>query len=152
MSDDNDRIRGLAVELFNATWGLIDLAERSPEQIDAMIHGAHASRYLWGQVGDVTHWATGEWQCARVYSTLGRGEPALWHARRCLELTLGAELGDWRLATAYEGLARAARVAGDEPLAREYLAKAIEATAAIADDEDRAVIQADLDCLPPPPA
>lgn len=150
--DDPTQLRALATELFNHTWTLIDLAERTPEQVDEMIHASHASRYLWGQVGDVANWAVGEWQCARVYSTLGRGEPALWHARRCLELTVGAGFGDWRLASAHEGLARAARVAGDETLAVEQIALAQAAMATIADEEDRAVIEADLASLPAAPA
>jgi len=32
----------------------------------------------------------GPWQIARVYATLGRGEPELTHARRCLELAEAA--------------------------------------------------------------
>ena len=54
-----------------------------------------------------------EWQCSRVYAVLGRPEPALHHARRCLELCEQHGIGDWVLGFAYEALARAHAVAGD---------------------------------------
>ena len=52
------------------------------------------------------------------------------------------------VAAAYEALARASAVAGDEGGARAWLARARTATAAIAEPEDREVIEADLDSLP----
>jgi hypothetical protein len=81
----------------------------------------------------------GEWQCARVYSTLGRAEPALWHARRCLQLA------DFDLPGAYEGLARAHAVAGDRDAARRWLERARETTRQVAEEDDREVLAADLD-------
>jgi hypothetical protein len=90
--------RVLAAGLFNHVWTLLETPDRTPDQIDEMIHAAHASRYHWGEVGEPVNLARGEWQCARVYSVLGRGEPALWHARRCLEINEAAapETGTWR--------------------------------------------------------
>lgn len=38
----------MAVELFNATWDLMDKKDRTKEDNDAMIHSAHASRYHCG--------------------------------------------------------------------------------------------------------
>ena len=74
-----------------------------------MIHAAHASRYHWGEVGDDVNLARGEWQCSRVYAVLGRGEPALWHARRCVEIAeADAEA---------RGLGPGRRVRGDGPSA-----------------------------------
>ena len=70
-------------DLFNLVWELLERPGRSAEEDDRMVHAAHASRYHWGQVGQPTQFAIGEWQCARVYSVLGRAEPALHHARRC---------------------------------------------------------------------
>ena len=72
-----------------------------------MVHAAHASRYHWGQVGGPQQLAIGEWQCARVYSVLGRAEPALHHARRCLEIATAGDVPDWLIASAHEGMARA---------------------------------------------
>ena len=82
-----------------------------------MIHRAHASRWHWARVGQPVNLARGEWLCSRVYSTLGRGEPALWHARRCVEINeaIGADDGreSWDLPAAYEAMARASFAGGD---------------------------------------
>jgi hypothetical protein len=77
--------RKLATQLFNDTWALLEMESRSPEDDDRMIHMAHASRFHWDNVGDDQNRAIGEWQVARVYSVLGHGESALFHARRCLD-------------------------------------------------------------------
>jgi hypothetical protein len=100
----------LGVDLFNHVWTLIETADRTAAQTDEMIHAAHASRYHWWRAdAGPEHLARGEWQCSRVYAVLGRGEPALWHARRCLEMCEANGIGDWDLAFAYEALARLAR-------------------------------------------
>ncbi len=78
---DAETHRALGVGLFNRAWELMETADRTAEQDDELIHTAHASRYHWMFAGEPVRLARGEWQCARVYSTLGRGEPALWHAR-----------------------------------------------------------------------
>lgn len=88
--------------------------------------------------------AVGDWQCSRVYAVLGRSEPALHHARASLAICEEAGLGDWVLAAAYEALARASAVAGDDAGKAQSLAMARQAVAAIADPEDREVIEADL--------
>ena len=68
--------RQLAVDLFNHVWTLLATPDRTMDQDDEMLHAAHASRYHWGEVGDAANRARGEWQCSRVYSVLGRPEPA----------------------------------------------------------------------------
>jgi hypothetical protein len=49
---DRDTQRRLAAGLYAEVWRLLDLPNRRPEQDDEMLHAAHASRYLWGKVGD----------------------------------------------------------------------------------------------------
>ena len=142
--------RAEGVALFNAVWEMLDADDRTPEQADPMVHAAHASRWHWSQAGELggdQQLAVGEWQCSRVYSVLGRGEPALHHAKASLAICEAAELGDWVVAAAYEALARASAVAGDAAEARSWLARGRTATAAIANPEDREVIDADLASL-----
>lgn len=142
--------RAEGVALFNAVWEMLDAPDRTPAQDDQMVHAAHASRWHWSQAGELAgdqQLAVGEWQCSRVYSVLGRGEPALHHARACLAICEEGALSDWVVAAAYEALARASAVAGDAGEAREWLARARTATAAIADPEDREVIDSDLAAL-----
>lgn len=142
--DDATR-RALAVGLFNHTWTLLETHPRTAAQDDEMIHAAHASRYHWGEVASDVHLARGEWQCSRVYATLGRAEPALHHARRCVALAEADESReDWDLPAAYEAMARASAVAGDREAVASWSARTLEALASIADDEDRRLIEADL--------
>jgi hypothetical protein len=144
--------RRLAADLFNHTWTLIEKADRTPAETDEMIHAAHASRYHWSKVGTTANLGRGEWQCARVYSTLGRGEPALWHARRCIEYAEAAwaagEAESFDVPSSYEAMARALAVAGDRAAAEEWRARARAAVAAITDPEDRQIIEQDLATLP----
>ena len=125
------------------------LPERTPEQDDELIHAAHASRYHWGEVGTAANLARGEWQLSRVYATLGRAEPALHHARRCLAYCEGSPdaLEDWDLPYAYEALARAHLVAGETEDAAAAEARARELTAGISDPEDREHLEEDLATL-----
>jgi DNA-binding transcriptional MerR regulator len=146
--------RQLGVDLFNSTWTLIEKADRTPAESDEMIHRAHASRWHWARAAGAKpiQLARGEWLCSRVYATLGRGDAAAWHARRCLEIVEASSAEDgresWDLAGAYEAMARAAHVAGDAASTALWKGKAIEALASIEDADDRQPIEGDLAALP----
>ena len=146
--------RQLGVDLYNSTWTLIEKPDRSPLESDEMIHRAHASRWHWAQAAGTktVNLARGEWLCSRVYSTLGRGEPALWHARRCVEIveSIGEADGreSWDLAGAYEAMARASFAGGDSASGALWKAKALEALSAIENADDRMPIEGDLMTLP----
>lgn len=136
--------RRLATDLFNLVWVLLERPGRSAADDDRMLHAAHASRYHWGEIGQPTQLAVGEWQCARVYSVLGRAEPALHHARRCAEIVAAHDLPEWLAASSHEALTRAYALAGDraEALRQRGLARA--ALQRITDPEERQVVESDL--------
>ncbi len=138
--------RRLGVDLFNKTWTLMEKEASTPEETEEMLHCAHASSYHWMQVGTQANRARSEWQCSRVYTVLGRAEPALYHARRCLEICEASPeaLADWDLPFAYEALARAHAVAGEPSESERYLAKAREVGAKIEGEEERELLEADL--------
>ncbi|WP_084701745.1 MerR family transcriptional regulator [Streptacidiphilus anmyonensis] len=140
--------RKLAADLFNGVWRLLEQEDRSVEDDDRMLHMAHASRYHWGQVGAAANRSRGEWQCSRVYAVLGRAEPALHHARRCLEICRDNGIGDWDLAFAFEALARAAAVGGDKEQARAWADQALAAADDIAEAEERELVLSDLESIP----
>ena len=151
-SIDPELHRRLGKDLFNHTWSLLEMADRTPEQVDEMLLSAHASAFHWSRAGGtLANAARGQWQIARVYSTLGRPEPALWHARRCLELADAAVAtgvaDDWDVPAALEGLARAQAVAGDVAGAAATRDRARDALATIADPEDRELIEQDLNAI-----
>jgi DNA-binding transcriptional MerR regulator len=140
--------RALAVSLFNRVWSLLEQPDRSVVDDDELVNAAHASRYLWTSIGAATNHAIGDWQISRVYATLGRAEPAVHHARRCLALAQDVEGETWLLASAYEGLARAYAVAGDRAAALEWKAKAVARLGEVADADDREIVERDLASLP----
>ncbi|MCC7372838.1 MAG: hypothetical protein IT306_30780 [Chloroflexi bacterium] len=138
----------MAADLFNRVWSLLGQADRTQADDDTMLHAAHASRFHWGEVGTPVNFARGEWQISRVYATLKRPEPALWHARRCLELCQQNGIGDFDLAFAYEAMARAHATAGQHEATNSYLQLARQAGRQIARQEDRDVFLADLASIP----
>ena len=129
--------RQLGVDLYNEVWRLMD----SREDDDRMLYATHASAYHWSLAPECEpkNRARSEWQISRVYTVLGRGEPAVHHAQRSLEWCEqhADSLEDWDLPFAYEALARAHWVAGDEAEAGRYVGLARDSGAGIADPEDR---------------
>ena len=75
-------------------------------------------------------------------------EPALYHARRVLDLCQHNGVGDFDLAFAHEALARASAIAGDADRAREHTKQALAAAEDIADHDDRDLVLADLETIP----
>jgi len=147
-TDDEKAIhKKYAIDLFNQTWDLIDKEERSQEEIDRMIHAAHASRYHWEIAGTELNIARGEWQVSHVYAISNRVEPCLYHAKRCLQITLENDLKDFDIAFAYEAMARACDLAGDELETAKYVELAKEAATKIKDPEDRKYFLSQLDAI-----
>ncbi len=135
--------RQLGIDLFNEVWRLIETREDD----ERMLHAAHASRFHWGEAPECKpeNLARGEWQVSRVYTVLGLAEPALRHARRCLDICEANAIGDWDLAYAYEAVARAYRTAGLQAEAAAYRKLASEVP--VADEEDREHLAEDLATL-----
>jgi DNA-binding transcriptional MerR regulator len=144
----HDTERRLAAQLFNGVWRLLEKEDRSTAEDDRMLHMAHASRYHWEQVGAPVNLGRGEWQCSRVYAVLGRAEPCMFHASRVLSICEEHGIGDFDIAFAYEALARAYAVAGDPDQARGMIERGLAAVPGIADDQDRAIVLADLETIP----
>ncbi|MGC9220182.1 MAG: hypothetical protein ACP5H2_02365 [Solirubrobacteraceae bacterium] len=142
--------RRLAAELFNYVWALLEQQERSDRENSRMIDAAHASRFFWEQAGEPVNHARGEWQISRVYATVGRTEPAIHHARLCLEICEQHGLGAFDLGYAYEALARSLAAAGDLQAAADYSRRAQECAGRITDRDDRALLLDDLTGLPSP--
>lgn len=142
--------RALGAGLFNRTWDLLEIPARTAAQDDELVDTAHASAWHWRQVGNEANTARGHWMLARVYSVLGRGQEAIHHARRANEVVAAGGEGfeEWDAASAAEGMARALAVAGDLDGAREWHARSTALVAAIVDDEDRRVVEADLATVP----
>jgi hypothetical protein len=140
--------RQAAVDAFNLTRQLLDKADRSPAETDHMIHAAHTSRFHWQNAGDVVNWLRGDWLLAHVYTVLNQPQVALHFARLCLEQCEANHIGDFDLAYAYEGVARALAANGDRVEAQKYYRLAEAAGNVIAEDEDREWFNTDLSAPP----
>ncbi len=140
--------RKFAASLFNWTWTLLEKKHRTREEDDEMVHAAHASRFHWGKVGTPVNFARGDWQISRVYSVLERPEPALFHARRCLDQCEKEKIGDFDLAFAYEALARASAVGGNMKDCKKYIAIAKEIGERIKEKEDKDLFFSDVKTVP----
>jgi hypothetical protein len=140
--------RKLAAELFNGTWTLLENPERTPDDDARMIHMAHASAYHWLQVGTPLNFGRSHWLCSRVYSVLGRPEPALYHAQLAHDICMEHGIGDFDLAYAFEALARAHAVAGNRGESDAWRDRAHAATADVAEAEDRELLLSDLAQIP----
>ena len=144
-----DEHRALGVELFNRTWELLEEGAAP----DAVIDTAHASAFHWSHAAGATtaNSARSQWLCSHVYAVVGRPEPALHHAERCLALVHGApeEMEEFDLPSAYEALARAHAVAGHGEDAQQYLELSRAEIAKIADAEDREHLESQLASILP---
>lgn len=132
----------LAKQNFNKTWDFLDKKDRTPEEDLEMIHTVHASRFHWGILvsegkGTALNLQRGEWIISRVYSVLERGEPAVYHAKICLELTEKNDIRDFDLAFAYEAMARSSAAVGNKKDFEKYNKLAEEAAEKIKKKDDR---------------
>jgi hypothetical protein len=143
---EEHRERG--IEIFNATWALLDKAGRTIDDNEAMIRAAYAAAYHWSLAArrTVENEVRGEWMLSRVHAVAGFGETALRHAERCLRMTEAAGLDDFDLGFAHEAMARSLACLGRGDEARRHLALA-RATA-ISDAPDQAIFDGDLAAEP----
>lgn len=137
----------MAVSLFNSTWDYLEKENRTKDEDETMIHMAHASRYHWEQIGKPINLARGDWQVSRVYAVIGRSEPALHHADRCLDVCLKENIKDFDLAFAYEAMSRAFKVANNSERMKQYKEKALLACEDIEKKEDKNMVIADLETI-----
>lgn len=136
----------LGITYFNKTWDFIDQKNRSKESDLQMIHFAHASRLHWELSGaPMINIVRGEWQISHVYSILGMGESALYHATYCLEETIKNNFGDFDLVFAYEAMAFAYKVLGNDALMNKHLELGYSAIDGCKKQDDQKYCKSELD-------
>lgn len=142
--------RWFGVELNNRVWQKLDEgapnASSSDEDKTELLIGAFASAYHWSQIGTAANRVRGEHLISRTALRVGDPSLALTHARRCLALATANpdEVEDWDFGFAHEALARALAANGNLDEAREHLHEARRITAAVADQEDRVILEAEI--------
>ena len=138
-----------AAECNNRAWELTTAARGAPEDRE-MLDVAHASAWHWGKVGSELNSMRATMLLAEVHALLGMGERALANAEEMRTYFLAHESPDWEIAFAHAIYAHAAHAAGRANEHRDAYAQAEAALAAIADDEDRAIVAATFRLVPPP--
>lgn len=142
------RMQGVAAN--NSTWELLDGRQLTDDESDDLLGRAYAATYHWRRAEGATavNAARGSWLVSRCHAVLGQGELALHHARRSSAHVqeAGDLAADFDHAYAHEATARALACLGrlDEARAELALAGAV----AIADPEDRSILESDLKSEP----
>jgi hypothetical protein len=136
-----------SVHCFNQAWDLIDKEVRTAEEDRLMVLLNQASIYHWLQRGDCTHQhlSVGYWQASRIQTLLGNAAQAIGLANVCLFYS--GELAPFYLGYAHEALARSHQLAGDHQNAKHHLKQALELAARIAKQDDRELLETDLNQL-----
>jgi hypothetical protein len=137
-----------AVSLNNLVWNLLGKNDRTKQEDEIMVHAAHASCFHWGKVGTAVNLQRGEWLISRAYAVSNRAEPALYHAKRCMEITQENNFVDFDLAFAYECMARAYAVAGEKSECDKYIKLAKDAGEKIENKEDKNLFFNDFESGP----
>jgi hypothetical protein len=133
-----------APRAFNEAWGLLDLAEPTREDEEAMLAATFAQRYHWYRVGTPRNQAIADWQVSRVAAVLGYADLALRFGERSLATCLDNDLDAFVTGFAHEAIARAAADVDDVEMFTEHLEAAKEKLAEIEDPEERDTLEADL--------
>lgn len=79
--------RYFAVECNNQAWPHVEAAELARDEIDQMIHLAHASCFHWLHAGDLLNHLRAQNLLASAYIKANLPTCAVRHAERCLELS-----------------------------------------------------------------
>ena len=136
--------RYFSATCFNKTWEFIDNPNRTKEDNLSMLQTALASLWHWTQREDAKpqNFSVGNWQVSRVFALLGQADNARRYAEVSLKQSESCE--PFHTGFAYEALARAEMVAGNQALMNAYLAKAREFAEKVEDPDDKEALQGDL--------
>jgi uncharacterized protein YndB with AHSA1/START domain len=139
--------RTQAIAANNAIWELLDGREHTAAEADELLQRAYAAAYHWERAarGGPVNRARAAYMVAKAHTVLGQTEMALHAVDRYATLltAAGDAAEDFDHAYLHEARARACALAGRTADARAELAAA--RAQPIADDEDRKIVEADLE-------
>lgn len=141
--------RHFAMECNNRAWALTT-ASRTPGENQEMLDTAHASAWHWGLIGHESNHMRAKMLLAEVHACLGNGAEAMTKAKTMHAYFLARETPDWEIAFAHAIMAHAAHAAGETDIYRESYRRAEATIEAIADAEDRSIVQQTFQQIPRP--
>lgn len=133
-----------AIETNNATWDLIEKADRTHAEEIEMVHQAHASAWHWSKVGEPVNLVRAHYLVAKVYFAVHQAKSGSFWANHVWKSTTDLGLTSWDYAFACEIMARARALECDKPGFEDYHAKAVR-TIENLDADDAALCQGELD-------
>lgn len=143
--------RSLAVDANNSTWELLDGRPLDDDAAIDLLGRAYTAAHHWRVVagGQAIQAARAAWLCSRAHATLGHGPAAAQLARLCARLTESSpDAVDFDRVYAVEAGARALACLGQLDDAEAQRRRAVELLGAVADPEDRAIVEGDLSSEP----
>jgi len=140
----------LGIELNIQTWNLLCQKKRTDEDNMRMIQFAKGSLFHWelSPVWEPVNTQRGEWMLSHVFAVLGKGELALQHAEKCMELTKKHKFDGFDLGYAYESMARAYACMGKTEEYKKFYNLAESTGNIITDEEDKKIFLSDLNSQP----
>jgi len=134
----------------NRAWALAELPAQDIDPRE-MLDAAHAAAWHWARVGTELNRMRALMLVALTHAKVDRGATALAYADEMRSYFLGQSAApDWEVAFTHVVHAHAASAAGaGDQHARSY-DQAVQAIAAIVDEEDRAIVLRVFRHVPPP--
>lgn len=144
--DKQEAYKHFSTYYFNAAWDLLEKEGRTDAEDEEMLALVYTSLWHWMQREDCNHQnlSVGYWQLSHVHAVLDKAENADKYAHLCLSGSEQKGVAAVYLGYAYEALARAASIAGDEEMKKEYCKKAEEIAEGIHEKEEREQLLNDL--------
>lgn len=147
--DNQSANQYFSTHFFNKTWDFIDKKQRSEEEVEDMILNALSSLHHWKLRGDATdtNLSISYWQISRVYSLANNPQEAIHYAHKCLEVSKDGKTPPFYLTYAYESLALAFFISGNQTESNQYLQLAYQESEKIIDADSKAMVLVDLESL-----
>jgi hypothetical protein len=141
--------REVAVATYNRCWELLEQTRRTSDDDVELLTSSFVSRYHWMFGGGRVQTICADWMISRAAAALGEEGLAVSYALRANSQAQAPDTDDWLIASTAEGLARAYAATGEQERRDEWYVTSQRLVLAIADDDDRELIAAQLASVPP---
>lgn len=142
--------RRLASQANNRAWTLAELASRTAEEEEELLHAAHAAAYFWNLIGNNSQKAHAALLAAHAHATLRMPKSAQRFLNRALAGFAAQALAPWEQVLLSAVRAHVAAVSGQIQEHRTQYSAAMADLASLADPDDRSILEATLRVLPAP--
>jgi hypothetical protein len=149
-ADDTAWRRKLASGANNRAWTLSEQLTRTAAEDQEMLNAAHASAHLWSTIGNDKNIAVGHLLLGQVHALLGNASYAVSHASSAFDRLTRSDSDPWEVAIAHAVMANASNCAGNVAQHQLHYATADKLIAALADPEEREIVQATMRVVPKP--